>query len=1508
MSVLTRKRRGLLALGALCVGVLIGYVLPCAAEDEKEGKTEVRVVAKGAVIEVQAAGDGGFIRVEVQVNGQIIGLPGGARVVVQPADADPARKAQEKRGEKGQKNAGAPEEDDGAEDVPGMTHAVFFDADREIGARLRKAAELQDAGKVQQAFDLYQYVLENASEGLFRLADDRFLGVRDYCIERITKLPPELLIQYRLHVDGEVARLFEEACGGGDPAEVEALAVRYFLSSHGPEMLDFAGDMYAGRGEYARAASCWRRLSRWGGQGRIPAELIETKRALTLAKAGRVSDAREILEELRRKNPDVQLLLGGEARRLVPYLDAELPNKPGTVIGSAEVDRTHWPQFGGEPGHGATMPARFKCDVKVGEFTIPGYEGKDIASRTLSGARFAVLSNKAKLLDEIAYAPFHPVYGGGRIFVHDDSGILGFRVNGIGEEWVVGEMRSARRIGRNPRSAVTYGTQMEQKAYACAYDRGMVYASLSAAPNGKEVWAVSEKGEMIWRLSMERVGFEWLAEMSEISDPVVFDGKLYFCVWKADQWRRDCHLVSVDASEGDLIWRRFVCSGPKMPYYRFGRYWHVLPTLCMPAAADGVVVVCSDGGGIAGVDARSGDILWGFAYEQTVPHGQQIIGPGRQPSPAIRSSSSTPIIHRGRVYVAPVDSNRVYALDLAGGECLWRARRGQHDRLVGLAGDRLILSGKTVAALDTASGRTTWEYGGEEMAYSGQGFITADALYVPGKGAIYRFDPSTGRLLGRLLVSRDQEEFGNLLLVEDSMVQLGKRAGFFGRWDTVYAQIERDIRRNVKDPYPHMKLGGIYARKEDRTEAIRSYEKALALLSGLSGDVDVRMRGKARERLFELYAEEADEALKKGRTDDALRFALRGRTRATDSEDSIQAVVRLVEVYEKRKDWTNVVLELQSFLDRPSRVVYSFDGDSAMVPSLYARLRIDVLIAGHGRGIYAPVEAKARRLYERGLKSDLETLVDRYPNSLSSRRALLRLADMEASAGRFRKASRLLSEYVRLGRDDADDLVQVKWKLAHYYEREKQYAEARRILTDLAKTYPQAMVGTGDDRRPLAQVVAARLADDAYRQAGLDMPLSSFRVPLTPHLKLPVGASALRLRHGSHMLLADQTGIIRGVDGGTGKVMWNANVTGNQVYTSDVEDGRLLLSGFQTVRMLDVETGKVLWTHTVGNVVGQALKGRRFLRLITGATLGEDHVAISVGHTQRELVVLDANRGGKVLWKKKLPTSPVWGPIISHDRVVATTVTDVLVFDLATGEKVLEIPNQRAMRPAIVLDDGRLLVPGHQGLVCVDLKTGRTLWSRAHRAYWRAYYGYSGAFDGVVRRDEGSYFLSNTADRKVVCVDVASGKEMWSVTLGDAREIPRGIRVDGDSVYVLTMRSDAFERSARVFHLDLKTGRRVWSSPIMKDAFPKAWEVGTDHVAILADRWEFVQVGKVRQQRVLDATVFCIDRTSGKITQQLPVKTDEDAPRRDRPYAMLAVDEVLWLVFQNRMLGLRGPR
>ena len=140
--------------------------------------------------------------------------------------------------------------------------------------------------------------------------------------------------------------------------------------------------------------------------------------------------------------------------------------------------------------------------------------------------------------------------------------------------------------------------------------------------------------------------------------PLVHDGRVYIALSKFVGRRVLTSIVCYDLL-GRRRWSREVCDSPEFeenpdrPRYR----QHLLTW------AGGQIVYCSHAGAIVAVDAWTGQPTWGVRYPSRGPLTSEF-----EPSPR----DLTPGLYvDGRVFAAPLDTDRLFCLDAVTGTLRW---------------------------------------------------------------------------------------------------------------------------------------------------------------------------------------------------------------------------------------------------------------------------------------------------------------------------------------------------------------------------------------------------------------------------------------------------------------------------------------------------------------------------------------------------------------------------------------------------------------------------------------------------------------------------------------------------------------------------------------------------------------------------------------------------------------------------------------------------------------------
>jgi PQQ-like domain len=147
---------------------------------------------------------------------------------------------------------------------------------------------------------------------------------------------------------------------------------------------------------------------------------------------------------------------------------------------------------------------------------------------------------------------------------------------------------------------------------------------------------------------------------------------------------------------------------------------------------------------VAALDAEDGSIQWLRHYPRAdMSMGAGFAGPlhfDRDPSPCL--------VHEGLVIVAPSDTAAVFALDADTGRLLWsNDKLADALHLLGVAGDRLIVTGNRFWSLDVRSGLVQFTWPESEHAGirgMGRGTLAGNEVFWPTRKEIYVFDAQTG--------------------------------------------------------------------------------------------------------------------------------------------------------------------------------------------------------------------------------------------------------------------------------------------------------------------------------------------------------------------------------------------------------------------------------------------------------------------------------------------------------------------------------------------------------------------------------------------------------------------------------------------------------------------------------------------------------------------------------------------------------------------------------------------
>ncbi len=712
-------------------------------------------------------------------------------------------------------------------------------------ASLEQVAALLGERRWEEAVDGLARIMEEQGDRMMPLDPAevtdfvRFVPLRDYGHWRLSTLAAdegEALQVYRRRVDPTASRWYQEAIRDRHTALLERIVEQYFTSSYGDDALMALGEMALERGDYAGARWHWQRLhpalrspgslpfvpatsvglaldqvnqdkpaaeiptgprnqsaARYGlayPDTDIPLADLGARLVLVSILEGARSRAQAELALFRRLHTDAKGRLGGREVQYAPELDRLLRE---TLPPPAEPTDGDWPTFA---GHETRNRHTVYADLDVPPKPVwivdlpPAVYGGDV-HEPLAADSDGVLASGRAVGGRPPLGHYYPVVVGNELLV-----------NSADRVWVV-DLTSGQMEEIYPRGAANpQGVPISSPRLGAPRFTLTVHGRHLLARMGSPVTtyalhdaAREEPGYLLaWDLGTKKLildklfpdGPEWAFDGTPLADQT----SLYVAMRKTDV-RAEAHVACFDLRTQRLRWRSRIALADTLGQGVADEITHNLLTM-----NHGVIYINTNLGAVAALRAEDGTISWITRYpREGLPASDQ----DRPPWHLLRDLSPC-VYHQGVLYVAPADSESIFALDAMTGQVIWRTNlpRDTLDvvHLLGVVGPHLIASGRRVWWLDIHTGQLSQRVAenpfpaaeNPEPSGFGRGVLVGDYIYWPTRTdqvEIYVLDQRGGSLvrqpmrldlpgatMGNLLVAR-----GYLLVTSSSRIYAFHTAG-----------------------------------------------------------------------------------------------------------------------------------------------------------------------------------------------------------------------------------------------------------------------------------------------------------------------------------------------------------------------------------------------------------------------------------------------------------------------------------------------------------------------------------------------------------------------------------------------------------------------------------------------------------------------------------------------------------------------------------------------------------
>jgi outer membrane protein assembly factor BamB len=583
----------------------------------------------------------------------------------------------------------------------------------------------------EQMVDDYARMMADSGDSLIAHSDvEPAQGVawscrqlRLLCHKRMLELPRVTVAAYRARIDPEAEALLTKAQQTRSAKPLRRLVDELFCSSFTDQALDLLGDLAFERGDFDEARQWWARLAPledardWpeAPDARVDRVRVRAKQGLALTFQGRLNEARESIARFRKQFPRAGGDLAGRNGIYADILQAALTGLAKERISNNDEP---WATFAGAATRNRILTAAPWSHlwedgpawrVKLPSLTPPEKDAPIHRGTPARNLAFhpIIVKDQVLIADHRSVVSYHLVTG--RELFRFDLKAAGLEDPGLGLDARIGlprftlsadETHVYARLGR-----MAVGPKDASKPDA-SY---IVCLDITQPEIAKKrlVWHAKAAGD-----DRTVVAFE--------GTPLVQAGSVYVALSKVANYRTITSIVCYDR-HGRERWTREVCDVAEFETPGHDtRYRHHLLTW-----ADGHVVYCSHAGAIVAVDAWTGHPTWGVRYPSRGPLTSELEASPRDLTPCVSAA--------GLVFAAPLDSDRIFAIDPASGRVAWERDGIEIVQLLGVAHGRVYATTRNgLVVLDAASGHVERTQPSEgRLPGLGRGLIAGAWLFWP---------------------------------------------------------------------------------------------------------------------------------------------------------------------------------------------------------------------------------------------------------------------------------------------------------------------------------------------------------------------------------------------------------------------------------------------------------------------------------------------------------------------------------------------------------------------------------------------------------------------------------------------------------------------------------------------------------------------------------------------------------------------------------------------------------
>jgi PQQ-like domain len=742
---------------------------------------------------------------------------------------------------------------------------------RELRRDLKKGEEGLKKLEFAESIELLDRILQDAQQGDYFLsptiAKGSLRSLRGEVERLLGEMTPAGKEMYELQVGANARKQLDEALRSGSVEGLGEVCRRYFHTKEGYRACYLLARYHLDRRQPTSAVMYLRRLqSADGGKEREPE--LSTLIAVAWWMAGKGELARSTLATASKQYPGSELRVAGELRPLpaadapATEMNAWLNALARPLEGSASTT-ADWSTTDGDatrdrrsPG-GMPLPRLewwnplpFQSDSSVIADTSMAFATGDIPAiplpRPLVVGEWVVMPTPRMLLGI-------RLQGGARRWYYPSNAFqgesnlphVGMRRNGTGVQieqllrqrvWDDGVPSHLSTDGRNVYCLRDVPAVREGQNFEPFFAGGMGEEGNAPRLQNRLVAVdVLGEGRTRWTVGKNDGSESRLSDAFFMGAPLPLGDSLYVIAEIKDEVR----LVVLDAGTGKIRWSQQLLQLELPASISFSNVRRI--SACAPSYRDGVLVCPTAAGNVIAINPANRSLLWGFQYpsRESNPLQTNPMMTGTEVTPPIgnRWLEGNPILADGSVILTPMETDRLFCLDLLTGISKWNpVERGDGLYVAGVfrgvgagEGTIVIVGQRTIRGIRVQDGEEAWPPIAipDGQVPSGRGFMNGPFVYLPTSGSeILRVDTSRGSIAERM---KTDVPLGNLCCAGNYMIS--QSAGEIRAY-LLRESLRRELTEQVassKDPVVLQDYANLLLGDGDAIQATEILRQAIAL-------------------------------------------------------------------------------------------------------------------------------------------------------------------------------------------------------------------------------------------------------------------------------------------------------------------------------------------------------------------------------------------------------------------------------------------------------------------------------------------------------------------------------------------------------------------------------------------------------------------------------------------------------------------------------------------------------